>query len=104
MPIDDSAFKRDMAGIIADQPASCTFGSVQFAATVSETRRADDVAAEGILNEADLQIMAIVDDFGGVSAMPNVRQTLTVCGVKYHVVERVVDPFGATVNFVLRRI
>lgn len=104
MPIDKDAMKRDMNGIIDDQPISCSFGSVQFRATVGETRRSDDVQAEGILNEADLEIMAVIDDFGGSANLPNVRQVLTVDGMKYHVVERVIEPFNTTVHFVLRRV
>ena len=102
--IDDSAFKRDMECIIADQPVSCAFGPVQFVATVSETRRTNDVSGDGILNEADLQIMAIVDDFGGLDALPNVQQVITVDGTKHHIVERVVEPFKTSVHFILRRI
>ena len=93
-----------MRGIIADQPVSCSFGNVQFTATMGETRRSDDVQAEGILNLADLEIMAVVADLGGSDALPIVRQVITVDGTKYHIAERVIEPFGVTVHFVLRRV
>jgi hypothetical protein len=104
MPIDPTAFGRDMTAIIGDQPISCQFGDVQFVATVGETRRSNDVQAEGILNLADLEIMALVADLGGSDAVPNVQQVITVDGTKYHIAERVIEPFGVSVHFILRRV
>ena len=100
--LNEEYFADDMRSIISDWPISCSFGSVQFQATTGETRRSYDVSPEGILNEADLEIMAVIDDFGGT--LPNVQQTITVDGVKYHITERVVEPFGAVVHFILRRV
>lgn len=102
MTITSSYFSDDMREIINDQPISCQFGSVSFNATQGEIRRTNDVAAEGILNEADLEIMAVISDF--TQGLPNVQSVITVAGVKYHVQERVIEPFGVTVHFVLRRI
>ena len=87
--------------MIDDIGVTCQFGNVTFTATPAEIRRSNDVMADGILNEADLEIVAVVSDIGD---LPNVQQVITVSGIKYHVVERVVDPLGAVVNFVLRRI
>lgn len=102
MPIDETVFVRDMRGIIADQSIDCSFGAVSFTATKSETRRTNDVQAEGILNEADLEIMAVVADF--TAGVPDIQEIITVDGTKYHVTERTVESFGVTVHFALRRI
>ena len=102
MALSESFFSDDMRSIIGDWPISCSFGSVQFQATTGETRRTNDVSPEGLLSEADLEIMAVVDDFGGT--LPNVQQVITVDGTKYHVTERVVEPFGVVVHFILRRV
>ena len=104
MPIDASAFGRDMQGIIDDAPVSCAYGTATFNATVGESRRTNDVAGEGVLQEADLEIMALVSDFGTQADVPDVQETLTVAGTKYHITERIIDPAGAWVHFVLRRI
>jgi hypothetical protein len=104
MPIDSSAFGRDMNGIIADQPISCAFGAVTFSATMGETRRSNDVQDIGTLNEADLEIMTTIGSFGSAAAMPNVQQVITVDGTKYHITDRVVEPFGVVVHFILRRV
>ena len=102
MAIDEDVFVRDMRGIIADQPIACSFGAVTFDATKSEIRRTNDVQAEGTLNEADLEIMAVVADL--TAGLPDVQDVMTVAAVNYHVVDRIIEPFGVTVHFVLRRI
>ena len=104
MPIDSSAFGRDMRGIIDDQPVSCSFGIVQFSATIGETRRNNDVSGEGTLYEANQEIMAVIDDFGGESKLPDVQDVIKVQDTNYHVEDRVIEPFGVTVHFILRRI
>jgi len=55
------------------------------------------------LYEANQEIMAVIDDFGGESKLPDVQDVIKVQDTNYHVEDRVIEPFGVTVHFILRR-
>lgn len=87
--------------MINELPVSCQFGTTSFTATQTELTRNNDVMGDGILQEHDLSIVAIISDIGN---LPEIQQVISVAGTKYHIVERIVDQFNVGVTFVLRRI
>ena len=94
--------EADLGVVIDELSYDCAYGSVAFTAAVGDLRRSNQVAAEGILYEHDMEIYALVSSFSGT--LPDVQEIITVDGVRYHIASRSVDPAKVGVTFGLMRI
>ena len=101
MSISTSMLADDLDAMIADLPSTLVSGSDTVTGTAGEISKADDVAAEGVLNEADLLWVGAPEDF---TTVPSVRSTVTAGGVLYYVERRVDSPDGMCVELYLRRV
>lgn len=56
---------------------------------------------EGFIDQAELDFVAKVSDYG--AALPAVKDTVTIDGVKYAILSIIVDELAAIVTFSLKR-
>lgn len=99
MAIDGQMFRDDLATAIDDIPSTLTFGAESCSCVASPVNRTDDVDPTGILTVYDLGCSFSAD---ALTAIPNVRDVVTVDSVNYHVVSK--DNDGTIISLTLRRV
>lgn len=99
--MDVAQLAADLGVMIADLPSLLVYSGQTATGTRSEITRSNDVAADGILNIADLQWVGKVSE---LATMPNVQATVAVDGANYHIVTRALSQDGVAVTFQLKRV
>lgn len=91
----------DLAYAASEMPSSLVYSGVTVTGSAGSVVKRDDVQPDGILNEAELEWHGKVADF---TTVPGVRDSVTVDGIIYYVVQREVDAAGVGVVLWLRRV
>lgn len=102
MALSTTMLESDLEFMVNDLPTTMTWNGQSLTVTRSLVDRRDDVQAEGILFEHDVEVVAVVSDFTG--ALPNIRDTITVDSVQYYVDTRTLSQDGVAVTFGCKRI
>jgi hypothetical protein len=103
MQIDRSFLEDQLQAAIASYAGTLKWKGVEYAASVSEINERDDVAAEGIFNEADAEAVVARGSFGN-GPVPSKREVVYLRQdpasefVAFHIESRVSDTISYTFN------
>ena len=88
---DLDTFKADWSEIMLHKGSS-------IVGTFSPVTRADDLSDEGLLQTADAEFVCDTDEFNAMSPTPDVRDTVSIDGVVYYIVDILSDPALTTIR------
>jgi len=99
--LDAASMRAELAEIVADLPVTCSFGGTPFTATASEIGGGRAVEVDGVVYEADGEIVADVADVPQDIAAD---KPITVDGQSYRVLSVMAHPDKVGVTVTLKAV
>lgn len=102
MPLSDTLkamMERDVQAVARDMPSVLQWDGKTVNGTASPAMTADQADPAGMIDTADLEFVALVQDFG--ASLPEIRDVVLVDGIRYWVAQ--INSDGAIASLALRR-
>jgi len=93
-----SIMQADLTAMMVDWSETLTFKGSELTGTFSPLDVADDQSDEGLLATASAQFVGNVDDYAAMVERPRVRDTVSIAGELYYILDLVLDPACVTIN------
>lgn len=84
--------------MMVDWSETLTHKGSTLTGTFSPVQTGDDLSADGLLSTASATFVANADSYNAMSNKPGVRDTVTIDGSLYYVLDVLIDPACVTIN------
>ena len=90
--------KADVVAMKADWSETLTFRASEITGTFSPLDSGDDLSEAGLLETAQAQFVCDADDYAAMAERPRARDTVSIDGEVYYIVDIIKDPAAVTIN------